>query len=505
MVSFISGRASTGKTQTVYKRIAELAQRKENVVLIVPEQFSFETERAMLNLLGESSLNYVSVLPFSRLYETIGRLRGGICGKVLSNADKQILIDRAISSVADDLTLWGKYAHSMHFSAQMLKSIDDFKYAGINSDDLKTIAEKIDDKKLKAKLFDTAIIFESYVALLGTAFLDPSDFMDRLYFMLEDCDYFEDKNVFFDGFKSFSGQQFKIIDRILSKAKNVLFTFLDDKNDTRNFSLLANVRKTKNRVITILDSKGLKLDEDIFLENNYYKNDELKCLENSLFYDKFTDESEKYSITVCEAETVYDEAEFCARNIRKIVREEGASFSDFVVIARETEQYEDALAVAAKRNDVRIFIDKKVSLSSMPISALIISAIEYTKKPDTKSIFDFYKTGIAGADDSDVSELEEYCIIWNIKPKDFHNEWDMNPLGFTDRIPDDIKERLRRLNTLRVRFIEPLDTFKSKFNGTPKQRATAIFNLLETVVHKNICLIWLSIISWRTSLSIRMF
>ena len=109
MVSFISGRASSGKTYEVYKRISELAKQKESIVLVVPEQFSFETEKAMLDLLGEASLNYVSVLPFSRIYETVGRLTGGICGKVLTAADKHILMDRVISSVAGELSLWKKY------------------------------------------------------------------------------------------------------------------------------------------------------------------------------------------------------------------------------------------------------------------------------------------------------------------------------------------------------------------------------------------------------------
>ncbi|MBR3300372.1 MAG: PD-(D/E)XK nuclease family protein, partial [Clostridia bacterium] len=487
MVSFISGRASSGKTYEVYKRISELAKQKESIVLVVPEQFSFETEKAMLDLLGEASLNYVSVLPFSRIYETVGRLTGGICGKVLTAADKHILIDRAISSVAGELSLWKKYSSSMHFSSQMLNSIDEFKYAGINSVDLKNAAECVVNKKLKQKLSDTAVIYEAYTSLLGTAFLDPSDYMDRLYDMLEKCNYFEDKNVFFDGFKSFSGQQFKVIDRIVSAAKNAVFTFVDDQNDTRRFSILANVRKTKNRVLRILEANNLTLHEDIYLETNNYKNRDLVSLEKALFSGEFSDGSPKSDITVCEAETIYDEAEYTARTIRKLVREEGASYSDFVVIARDTTTYEDALTISCKRNKVNVFIDKKIALSTMPISKLIISAIEYTKKATTESIIDFYKTGITGVAFDDISEVEQYCVIWNIKAKDFENEWDMNPDGLTDRISEDIDEKLSRLNDFREKMLAPLKEFKTSFSGTPKQRAKAIFALLNNLdVPKNL-------------------
>ena len=39
--------------------------------LLVPEQFSFETERAVLHLLGEQGMDRISVFSFSRLCEHV--------------------------------------------------------------------------------------------------------------------------------------------------------------------------------------------------------------------------------------------------------------------------------------------------------------------------------------------------------------------------------------------------------------------------------------------------
>ena len=45
MLQFILGRASSGKTYTVIQKIAECISQGESSVLLVPEQFSFESEK----------------------------------------------------------------------------------------------------------------------------------------------------------------------------------------------------------------------------------------------------------------------------------------------------------------------------------------------------------------------------------------------------------------------------------------------------------------------------
>jgi ATP-dependent helicase/nuclease subunit B len=49
-----------------------------------------------------------------------------------------------------------------------------------------------------------------------------------------------------------------------------------------------------------------------------------------------------------------DEAEFAARTIRKLVREEGYRYRDFVIIARDSEAYGEAVRSAAEKNNIVI-------------------------------------------------------------------------------------------------------------------------------------------------------
>ncbi len=481
MINFISGRARTGKTYRILHEIKKDVECGNNPVLILPESFSFEGEKTVLKFLGDKNASKVSVLSFKRLYDTVGSICGGICGKTLNNSDKVILMNRAVKQVAEDLKLWGRYASSSSFSENALKTIDEFRTNAITADELKNCFNSLDEGKLSAKIYDISLIYEAYIMLLGTNFIDPSDNMDKLCLMLDNCDYFKGKSVFFDGFKVFTGQQLKIISKIVSKANNVTFSFIDDKDDLRNFSLISNIITTKNKVRKICENHNKKVNDIWLPDKHYFDNENMNLVESLAFGKGISYSGDNSAVTVCKAESIFDESIFVARTIKKIIRETGCRYSDFLIVARNPEDYEDALEFACKNNGVKCFIDKKTPLSSTPVSTISMSAIDYIKKPILQNILNFLKSGISVLKDDEISEIENYAYIWNLKGSDFNKNWSMNPLGFTDKKDENFESKLNELNCLRNKAIKPLLEFKDNFKGTVKNRCKAIFDLLKAV------------------------
>ena len=77
MLQFILGRAGSGKTEYIRRMLADHSLAgKGGCVLLVPEQYSFETEKAMLRLAGPQRANAVQIYSFTRLAETVFRRRG---------------------------------------------------------------------------------------------------------------------------------------------------------------------------------------------------------------------------------------------------------------------------------------------------------------------------------------------------------------------------------------------------------------------------------------------
>ena len=120
MLKFIYGLPACGKTTTVLNLIKEHINENKSVVLMVPEQFSYQTERSVLELLGDFDARKVEILTFTRLYDQICEKIGGSCGKLLGEGDKIILMNNVLNSLESELLIWGKYIHSLNFSKNLI-------------------------------------------------------------------------------------------------------------------------------------------------------------------------------------------------------------------------------------------------------------------------------------------------------------------------------------------------------------------------------------------------
>lgn len=128
MLEFLIGRACTGKTQEIINRVAEASKNGE-VVLIVPEQFTFETERAIIKQPNAKAEN-ISVLSFTRLYDEIMLHFGRGAAACVSEFEKIILMKRAMKSCEDNLNVFAKYIKYTDFILTLSETIRDLKFAG---------------------------------------------------------------------------------------------------------------------------------------------------------------------------------------------------------------------------------------------------------------------------------------------------------------------------------------------------------------------------------------
>ncbi len=480
MLQFILGRASSGKTYTATQKISECLTHGKQPVLLVPEQFSFESEKNILDAVGDGLAQKVSVMSFSRICDEIERINGGICGESVTDADKIILINKAIKISSAELKRFKKYIYSSSFARIMLDAVNEFKLNFISAEDLYTAAANTPDEQLALKLSDTALIYENYDAVLCEKFIDNTDRLTKLYYALENHNYFGGKTVFVDSFKGFSGQQYKILERIISQAENVTVTLVDNPSDKRELGVFSNIKKVKNKILNIASKYNVQVLDDIVLNGSNYVNSDLAALEEFMATGKTDFCGQSNNITVCRADGIYAETDFVARNIRSIVRKTGAKYSDFVVAARDTSLYEDALEIACKKNNVSCFIDKRVSLSSMPTATSVMAAVDVSVAFTTENILRFHKSGINILNPDEIATLENYTYLWGIDGKTWATEWKMNPDGFSasDVLSDKAIKKLDAINLLRKKAIEPLAEFKKIFSGTAADMSRALVKLL---------------------------
>ncbi len=487
MLKFIYGRAATGKSYKIINDICADVFSGKDTVLLVPEQFTFESERALLKALGNRASTDTKVLSFTRMYDEISRMVGGRVDNNINESDKVLLMNRAFKSVRDKLLIWDKYINSPRFTQNLISAVNEFKTASISPEDIDSVANNIESDSLRLKLKDISIIFAAFNALLGNTLLDPADDLTRLNEKLLSFRYFEGKNVYIDSFKNFTGQQYKILERIISQADNVYISVTSDDIFSLDLSLFSNVNDTVRRITDIAKRYSVSISNAEKLIANHYKSEGIKSLEEFISQ-KTNSINNTQGIKIIKSDSISDEAEFAARTIRRLVREENYRYRDFVIIARNAEAYQKYIEKHCKNNDVFCFTDKRKKITDLPFTVFINSALNLAQSITTDEILSFHKTFLTDLTLEEISELENYTYLWNLRGSEWTNEWTMNPFGFVATEEEDTKEKkeaLERLNSLRYKAIEPIISFRRAFHGTPENMSRAIIDLLKSETVEN--------------------
>lgn len=481
MLNIVYGRAASGKTTAILNKIKAAANSDKEIVYIVPEQFSFESERAVLTLLGDKMFSRVTVLSFSSLADTMMSLCGGTARNILSDADKIMFMSKTLKSLKDELSVWRRYISSVGFASKIVDMIGEFKISAVFPEDLETVAQSVKGS-LAEKIKALALTYRTYDALVGQQFIDPADRLQKLYTDLQVNKYFKNKEVFIDGFKGFTGQQYRIIDLITAQSSSLSIAILCQKEDKN--AIFENTKATAQKIISIAKKHRIQVSEE-YIPETYYIGEGVKNVERILSGNTENSTPSGEGVSLCVAKTIEDEVKYTARNIRRLVREKGYRYKDFVVIARNPEVYEAAIEREFAANDISCFFDKRVPLTISPVYTLIDSAMNCVGHFSTESILRYLKTGLVlDFTNEEISELENYVYLWDIDGSDWESDWDMDPTGFskTDTNKEqEIKEKLEQINLLRRKAVTWLMKFADSLKGNVRDMCYATLRLLEGV------------------------
>ena len=182
MLRFIIGTNEEARRKLLYEDIA----KEKSSYLIVPEQFSFESEKLLDEFLGTEKARDVEVLGFSRLCNSIFRKFGGIAGEYTDDTTKLLLMGAALSACEDELKYYGKNIHGAPFIQKLVAADTELKNAGISPSELGAFSEK--GGTLGEKAADLSTVFELYNAMLEKSYIDPLTDIKRACEILSEND-----------------------------------------------------------------------------------------------------------------------------------------------------------------------------------------------------------------------------------------------------------------------------------------------------------------------------
>lgn len=467
MLHFIIGKVSSGKTTYLHKKIGEaLDKSEENAVLIVPEQFTFETDRGILTTLGPVKSNRVDVFSFTRLAEAVFDEYARERKPVITEQGRLIFMSRALKGISDKLEIYKSHVEDKAFIQKMILVINEFKQSANSREHMENTVSLLPEGLLKRKMNELMLISDAYEAVISQSYIDTGDVLSDLCDVLSENDYFKGKTVAIDGFSSFNAQIMKIIGKIMAQCDDLYITLTADSlyySEGQN-DVFAFTRRTAARLRALADKNSVPIAKPVIIRSEEtgfspYASKHLELLESSFYKPDFEvcDEKTDDIVIYC-ASDIDDECAFTARKIRQLNRE-GVRCRDIAVIYRDEEKYENKIKAAFRKYEIPVFEDKREPIENQPLVLLVKAALKICACGfSTESIMRFLKTGISPLTTEETAEIENYVYLWQIDGATWKKEWKYNPAGFTEKKADE--EKLSHLNEMRERTVTPLENLR---------------------------------------------
>ena len=281
----IIGRSGSGKTRLCLDEINKKQNNGQRLIYIVPEQYSLQAERELVNVTG--GILSAVVLSFRRLAENIFSECGVSSDKQLTDMGKLMILRRILMQNRDKFKYFGVVCDRQGFADRISQSLTELFSGGITSEDLRDYAQNFDkESSLYNKLNDMALIYSRYSEFVKKEYITVDDILTVASEKMEKANYIKNAEVWLDGFYGFTYQEFQIISRLLASCSRVNITLnMDGESASSSHLTMENgfyePWDTMQRLKRICTESGYNVEKPVYLDKIYrFKTEGMKYVES---------------------------------------------------------------------------------------------------------------------------------------------------------------------------------------------------------------------------------
>lgn len=511
-VQFVLGRSGTGKTSFCVRSIADALQEpsEQPLLFLVPEQATYQAERAILSDPRVVGYHRLHILSFDRLQLLL--LGRHTARPAISRIGREMLIHKVLRDTKDKLQIFGPSALLPGFARQMAGMVSELHHYALAPEDVDELVKCLEagetalrspasrlrpagNRLTALKFADIALIFHRYSQLLEGKFIDSEAQVNAACKAVADVDFVKGARLWIDGFASFTGGELAILGELLKAVDHAYVAFCLDparvSSSTSHYfapppeGLFEPVERTYFDLLRWAAESKIRLTQPIILSqvHRFDACPPLGHVERSIFCPGAAQSKAGGRIRLVSAPNVRSEIQFVARQILTLVRDKGYRYRDIAVAASDLDHYEQYVRAYFDSYEIPFFIDKRKPLDQHPVVALICTGLEaVTGGFDRADVFAYLKNDLAAVEPAQIDLLENYCLAIGVDGRDWLSSepWRFKAADDTDFDEDGI-------NRIRDQVIAPLLTLRKALhlNGDARKTLTAgaftrcIFDLLD--------------------------
>lgn len=510
-IRIIRGAICSGKSRLCLDEIEKIHNEIPDArcVMIVPDHYSYETEKRFVERFGGIGLNNIEVLTLRKMAVNF---LSAMQQNHLSEAGRQMLIYKAVINACEELKGVENMDMKLIFAMQRRGFLDvasslisEMKRYLISPQMLMEKARNITgNQTLKNKLTVLCAVYEKYSQYVeDSLFSDSEDDLYCLAEKIENSDEFNsDMYIWVDRFDKFMPQQLCVLEALLKKGVNMTVSICCPVSEDESVrSLYAQTEKTVNRIMELASVYGFdgEVSVDGALSHLEGRHDLYTLL--SRWNEDFVYADTPRNMALFQSRDAYGEVERIACKIVDLVRDEGYRFRDIAMLCGSEEEYRHLIEAVFGEYEIPYFTDRKIILSDHPIAMQILSLFGILEDDwSYDSVFRYLRAGFIyrkvkkgkytfynPIDQEEIDELENYVLRCGIRggskwlgDDSWIGENDIVTAAFGIESEGGVDERLEQL---RAEITAPVKKFKEASSGRRNavEFASALFEYLQDI------------------------
>ncbi|MBI1290796.1 hypothetical protein GC173_06075 [bacterium] len=431
-VSLLAGRSGSGKTHHILEEVCAACAADPfgaPIFLLVPEQASYQTEKALLTHGPIRGYTRVQVLSFARLAQFVYTTNPAPTLPVLTNQHRDFLVLLLLHrwrrerpgtfldtpGIEDSLTQLVAEARHQAVEATDLRRAVDQLSQGPEQDTPDVIRARI----LRDKLAILQEFLQLYDEMLTDRFHDPAHGLVQIAEAIRTTGTFQGATVYIDSFIDFTPVEEQLVVAIARRAARTVLSIqleparlpLVMAGRGGSHPIFGSTELALQRLFALLSVNGIDVRHDhepSIRTGRRFRSNSLGELEATFLSGAPQFETQDKVITLIEAATPRDEARLAAEHTAALLRAHPDwSPAEIIILTRDLELYADALGRHLTELRVPHFVDRAVPLTTHPFVVGIRALLAAVQHPgDAVPLMELGKSGMLPVLREDVDFLD---------------------------------------------------------------------------------------------------
>lgn len=359
---------------------------------LVPNHIKFESEVTILKQLGNpneitTAQSDVQVLSFTRLAWFFLRNTPEYQKQRISSAGISMLLYQIIVDNEDKLILFAHEIHNPGFIDQIASQITEMQAGNVLPEDLMEMLENSDStitNDLRDKLHDFAIIYSQYVKQITDKYFDNHTVLNLLSTKLADIDL-TTYHFYITGFSKFTAQECGLVQTLINQSASVTVSLTLDRPYTTELPEQPNIffqsAKLFNQLYRFAADNQVPYLKTVMADQprisvDMQKLEQYWIASSSLGTPHIDNQISPTSVQIYQADNLYSELDQVATMIHQMVATGNYRYSDFLILTRHLNAYQNILDPVFATQQIPYFKDIQQSMADHPLVELLASLFD---------------------------------------------------------------------------------------------------------------------------------